>query len=206
MATTLSQGDIIEASYNWIQGVQRGVNVIHYRVSATSTAVAQLSEVATALQTAIGTLALTIVPPAVTAFGVALQLISPLPKSVKWSGGELVGPGTYTGTPAAKQISAVITKLSVLGGRANRGRTYVPFPSKDAEDTDGTPTAAYLEAIQDLYDGLLGTLVVSTPGGIVTLKCIIWHRLTSSYTDVTALRYNDKFGTQRRRGDYGKPG
>jgi len=205
MPTFITQGDVIEATYSWTLGNQRGLNAIHYRVVSTSTIVTELSEVATALQTAIGALALAIVPPPVEFAGVAMQRLFPGTPSFRWSGGTPVGPGTFAGTPAAKQIAAVITKMTEKGGRAYRGRVYVPFPSKAAEDTDATPTDAYLEAIQNLYDGLLSQLTIAAPSGTAVLKCILLHRESDTYDDVTSIRYNDKFGTQRRRGDYGRP-
>jgi len=205
MPTTINQGNIIEVTYGWTLGVQRGLNVVHYLVGGTLGLVTQLSEIATALRTAVDTKALAIVPAAVEFAGVSAQLIDPLPVSARWSGGGPTGPGTFAGVPGPKQVTMVVTKQTEFAGRSERGRCYVPFPSKDAEDTDGTPTDAYLLKVQDLYDYILGNLTFTVPSGGATLVPVIWHRESRTTTRLYAIRYNDKFGTQRRRGDYGRP-
>lgn len=120
------------------------------------------------------------------------------------------GPGT-AGAPgtAPSQVCGVLTKFTNLAGRAGRGRFYVPFPPAGAVNgTDDLLTAAYKTTIGDFGVGLLTPLATPIP-------------LAADQTIVTCLRYtNDAdaanktltmviarkgFGTQRRRGFFGRP-
>jgi len=117
------------------------------------------------------------------------------------------GVGTFGDDAGARQVSGVIRKIGDIGGRHGRGRSFIPFPTSDAmRVTDGKPSDDYMTALGALallYDN---TINVVTGGTTEDLAMIIYRRaaVTSSalLIEATAIR---RWGTQRRRGDYGIP-
>lgn len=123
------------------------------------------------------------------------------------------GAGTSGATPLPMQSCGMITKRTVLGGRANRGRVYLPFPSSgDSDPALNRPTAGYAVSA-GVYAGkaLVGfTAVISIGVNEVGLSPALVRRaagppVTFTHKLVTGVSMPLKWGTQKRRGNYGKP-
>jgi len=122
------------------------------------------------------------------------------------------GVGTAGTNPLPTQTCGVITKLTDLVGRQFRGRMYVPFP--DQADTTLVvpivPTAGYVTRLQLLAADFTGQdTIVAAGGGTVTIQWVLVHKApkvgpTPLPTPVTNERSNKLWGTQRRRGNYGR--
>lgn len=105
-----------------------------------------------------------------------------------------------------RQASGIITTLTTLAGRANRGRKYVPFPSEDANTVDAIPGAAYITAL----DGYAGSLI---PSASFTIGAVneVWNPIIlrvgapATSPNIQEWKSRLRWATQRRRGSYGTP-
>lgn len=107
---------------------------------------------------------------------------------------------------APKQAAAVVKKLTVLAGRANRGRIFIPFIPISFITSLGELSPAAVTAYTTFAANLLGSMVVVGAGGTATLVPVLVHGgapVTS--TDIIGVQVTGLIGNQRRRGDYGRP-
>lgn len=134
--------------------------------------------------------------------------------SVRQSGGGIAGPwatvwsktaqgyGTGGADPLPKQATGLFTKITPIGGRSGRGRTYVPFPSTTDCEPDGNPTAAYIVKLNSYATAVSNVRPI--PGLFdIRFGLMRWNTL-ASFKAVTDYSSRDRFATQRRRGDYGR--
>lgn len=202
-APVLAVNDIVQIRMAARQVGQNGMNVLTFRVSA----VAGISlDLPTALaQWDLGASALMV--PMLTAqasyYGSAIKIMSPTP-SVEFSTTANTAVGTAAGDSAPKQSSLVVTKKTAFPGRAFRGRMYIPFPGDVATDASGSPAAAYVVLANNLASFLLLATTLTVGLNSVTLQPVIPHSTGAAPTDILGFVVQKKFGTQRRRGDYGK--
>ena len=101
--------------------------------------------------------------------------------------------GTAGGEPgdqAPPNVAWLLTKRTALGGRANRGRMFIPGPPEAFITASGTMAASALQtAADDFLDALATT---GTP-------MVILHNGTGDPTPVTQLISEPRVATQRRR-------
>jgi hypothetical protein len=115
------------------------------------------------------------------------------------------GPGTAGATALPTQTAGVITWQSVFAGRGNRGRSYIPFPASADDTGDGTPTAGYVTRLLAYKTALLAGFTVTDGLATETLGPIVWHKKTGlPGPTIFSARANARWGTQRRRGGYGR--
>lgn len=205
MATNLVSNDLLEMRIVCATADQVSVNVLHYQARQVTGTVTD-QEAADHVEQGVDLLYQSLLSVHATYRGVSAQRIFPLPKTVPAvAQNPLVG--THVGDLLPKQVSAVVTKQTRFAGRKYRGRIYIPFPSESANDTDSTPTAAYLATVEQLAAFLLQPIpVAGAGGGGATLTPILLHRdpVAPTFDDITTWRVNDKWGNQRRRGAYGQ--
>lgn len=120
------------------------------------------------------------------------------------------GAGTGGNDPLPRQITGITTKFTSQAGAGFRGRTYWPFPYKDAADTLGNPTVAQRAKMEALAAQLLSPQPYSAGANTVTLNPELTHKrradgTTLGPTPITAWHTTQKYATQRRRGDFGSP-
>lgn len=126
--------------------------------------------------------------------------------AAKTSGG--AGPGTDTSGPLPTQAALVVTKLTDTSGPGGRGRNYIPFPPRSGDDTTsaGSPNAAYIALVDTMYAALAQEHICDAGGGnVTTIDPEVFHEQTTTGTPIVGYRVNPKWGTQKRRGDYGRP-
>lgn len=119
--------------------------------------------------------------------------------------------GTAGGLAIPTQVCAVVTKLTGLSGRKQRGRLYWPFLADQQLTAGGLLLAA--EAIQ--FTSTSGTMFGSQTWAVgvdsVTLSAVLFHigKVVPippvTITTLQAFHCSGRLGTQRRRGDYGQP-
>jgi hypothetical protein len=137
--------------------------------------------------------------------GVALQRLSPLPLSVVITDNTNQANGTGGANELPLQVSGIVTLKTNLAGRANRGRMYIPFPPVAAQGTDGHPTNGYVTAVDTLAAIAILPQTVGTAPNQVVLTPVVYHKRLNTTTDITDKVARQRWATQRRRGDYGKP-
>jgi len=198
-------GQIVEVRVYCTEGDQTAVNVRHFEVTSVAGTGTMFSDM---LQYYDG-LFMASYPQLLNggAFysGLTLQRIFPGPKSSLAYGSQTAGAGTGGADPLPSQVCGVVSFRSPLSGPRNRGRMYVPFPPKALCDADGTPTPGYLDGLDGLGDVFTGTDEIGGGGNSVQQSSIILHRADMTRTRFIQWVRRDKWGTQRRRGNYGKP-
>lgn len=140
-----------------------------------------------------------------------LELIAPLTGVVLQSflGVSSFPVGTGGATCAPKQVAAIVQKVSGLAGPSNRGRMYWPFLSTTFLNTDGTISGAGRTAITTAAINCFFTLTPTVGADSVNLEPVITTRqpvgVPVEYIEIIGLVTSTKLGTQKKRGDYGKP-
>jgi hypothetical protein len=185
----------------WCFG-QLGLNVLHYRVTAAPASPLSDAACLVWLDNIFAPLLIPMITQDAQYLGSSIQSIFPLPKLLEQVTTLNAAPGGDLFKAAPKQSALVVTKLSNFAGRANRGRVYLPFPSIGSLNIDGVPTAAYVALAQNYATQLVSQQFVTLT---TTLTPIILQRKAPASSPVmTNTRVNSRFGTQRRRGDYGR--
>jgi hypothetical protein len=183
---------------------QAGLNVLHFRtVSETAPGVLQ-SDVATFLGSVMPTPYKPLLSSSATYRGLSVQKLIGAPLFIPAIDKTLTGVGGGAADLLPTQTCGLITWQSLIVGRANRGRSYLPFPGKTADDTDGTPTPAYLTLLGTWAALAIAPFIVPFGADTCTLQLCVVHRNGTLGPDLLQARINDKWGTQRRRGTYGR--
>jgi len=126
-------------------------------------------------------------------------------------------PGVGTGgTDLIPTQAAPVLTFKTQTKRCS-GRNYIPFPAASVNDTNGTPTAGYLVLLAAINTMLSAGVTLNGHANVATFSQVVYRpqiplhvtppavpdRL-EGFFDVTQWKVADKFGTQRRRGIYGK--
>jgi hypothetical protein len=116
------------------------------------------------------------------------------------------GPGIPGNDPQPKQTAGLTSKITDFAGRAYQGRVYWPFPPKEVADTVGHPSFALVTAYNDLAAQLLTVQVYTMGATTCSLTPVIFHKQAGvNPTPVIGYKTAQKWATQRKRGDYGRP-
>jgi hypothetical protein len=179
---------------------QIGLNVVHYRITVIPVTPPSSAAFFDNVDAAIAAAYKPVLCQDAVYQGTASQRLFPT-VAVSDPNPSRAGNGTGGVTAMAKQVALVVSKRSGLAGRKNRGRMYVSFPSDTDSLAFGLPSAAYLALVNTLVTAIFQNQIF----GGVTAVPVIYQRLTPAASPaITAIRVNSKFGTQRRRGSYGK--
>jgi len=179
---------------------QLGLNVLHYRVSsiAGAPAITDLAMVQ-ALDA--------IFAPAYKPWmhnnaqyrGIIGQVIKPTEFVVQSSNAN-AGVGTGGANAAPDQVTGLVSCRTGLAGRANRGRFYPGFVPVAVLTAAGFLTAGGLIILQALAAAIPLTKAITAGANTTTITLCIYHRATSTTTDINSLIAVNAFATQRRRG------
>lgn len=179
---------------------QLGLNVLHYRVDVMSGVAPSESSVAIAMEAAFQPVIVPLLSSQANFMGVNVQQILPL-IGLPVRSTILAAQGT-SGTPVLpKQICGLVTKRTDLGGRHNRGRIYIPFPSEADNFSQGTPEAAYITAL-----GAFGIVMASARnvGASTTFVPIVFRKDAPALSSrITGYTQSGRWANQHRRGDFG---
>jgi hypothetical protein len=195
-------GDILQYKMSSWCDSQLGLNVLHYKVTLMTGSPPTLAKMLQTIDDAMAPLMIPMLSSDAQYLGASLQHIQPLPVSMEtfYTVNAAVGGSAPEVLP--KQTALVLTKQSTLAGRANRGRLYIPFPSEGANTTLGIPAAAYL-ALAATFANQMASII--TVAGTTGLTPIIYQRkFPGSSQVINTVRVNNRWGNQRRRGDYGR--
>jgi hypothetical protein len=204
MATQLAPGQILRATI-WCQDTeQASANVLHYVVQTVGGSPALDTDFAGVLDGSINAAVKGILANNATYRGIEAQIIWPLPLQLAVS--SIIGAGTgLAGVTTLPRQSAAITQWkTATAGRHGRGRSYWPFPPATFNTLDGVIAPAGLTAFQTLHNAVLNFTNVAVAGRTATVALVVYNRVTHVGTIVTAAVTTNKWGTQRRRGTYGR--
>ena len=188
-------------------GNQTGENVRHFLVAAISGVAPTEGQFNTAMDAIIAGFQKPLMTSLASYIGTDIQNITGArPYPIATGTVANTGPGTSGAVPIPAQVSGIYTMTTNLTGRAQRGRSYIPFPSTadNAVGANGIPNAGYLAALTTLADFATGTTVVAAGGVNVTIDWGVYHHATFSLTLSTGFTARASWATQRRRGDYGR--
>lgn len=173
------------------------INVLHYNLVSdsvgTPTTALQVADAASLAFAAPLKAAATI---AWSFVSVRAQRIRPLPLQVSAETFAGAGNGTIAGDNLPATVSLVLTKLTALAGRANRGRFYAPGIA-ELHSSGGLLNAAGVVAWDPVRLILDDSLITALGNGI--LAPIVYHRLTGLGEDILSARLNPILGNQRKR-------
>lgn len=116
----------------------------------------------------------------------------------------LQGPGTAGAGLLPSQASGLISWYTATLGKSGQGRTYVPFPAPASNEADGTPTAAYIAALDTLAFSIRSPKVVVDAGITGTFEHVLYAGGIATPVLVIDSTQRNAWATQRRRGAYGR--
>jgi hypothetical protein len=108
----------------------------------------------------------------------------------------IVGGGK-TGAAEQPQVCVLVRKLSASGGRANKGRFYVPGIDADDFSDEGVLDTSARTAWQNGFNDWYAA------HGAGDIGIVILHSVAGAPTDVTGMQVTGAVATQRRRGPRG---
>lgn len=116
------------------------------------------------------------------------------------------GAGVNDSPNLANQTSYVISLRTGLASRHARGRVYPPFPTADQADQNGLMTIPAQVLIQQLAEQYQTAQVFAAGGNSVTVQCSVRGVVAgvAAYPLISSAFAQIRFGTQRRRGQYGR--
>lgn len=104
--------------------------------------------------------------------------------------------GSGSGSPTSPQVAFLVRKLTAQGGRAGRGRFFLPGVTEGVVDEAGIVSGAALTALGAALDGFYADLVASN------LEPVLLHSAgspVSTPTPITSFELDNRVATQRRR-------
>jgi hypothetical protein len=140
-----------------------------------------------------------------TYHGTQLYLMNPIgaaPRPDDITTNTAVGTGGASLMPT--QASGLISFYTSLLGKTGQGRSYIPFPSATSNDTNGTPTAAYITDLDSLAFSLRAPQVIVAGGVSGTFELVVYKGGAAIPQFVIDTTQRDAWATQRRRGAFGK--
>jgi hypothetical protein len=199
--------DIYEIKFYCLQSIspqQLGLNVLHYKVLASLGTSPPEQDIADAFAGSSAAVYKALLSQDAEFYGVGIQKIFPLPKPVATFSANGRGAGTDAFSLMPTQVTGLLTWRTEFAGRAFRGRSYLPFPAKDASSGDEIPGAAYLANLFSWATAISAPLTVGGGGNTRRFELGIWQRHSSAWVAVHDFLVRRKWATQRRRGDYGR--
>jgi len=200
----IAVGQLYEVvSYTAVPG-QAGLNVFHYRCSATTVpGTHQITDILAALVTSGYPAAIkALMCDAATYYGLTVRIIQPI-QSVMYADKTGAGSGSVAGDLLPKQTAGFLRKKSSQAGQRKGGRFYVPFPCEADNQADSTPSSSYGTRLTTLAAKLLSQLTI---GGDTSIDPIIYRRPTNvlayGYREIADIIPLAKWATQRRRSDF----
>lgn len=186
---------------------QASVNVSHWAVKqGGGGGGATDQEIADAMSLQLGGLLRPCLTSKATFLGATAQRIHPMPPLNAFISTAGQGAGMVGANALPKQVSGLISLRTNNAGRKYRGRMYVPFPGEeDSVDVTGSPTNDYATRVLALGNKMVTGVTTSGAVDWSALECVIYHRSSLTWDQVTSCRVRSKWATQRRRGDYGRP-
>lgn len=217
MANPLALGDLVKMRV-WCSVVaeaQAAVNTLWYTVAAVGVDPATDEDAAISLDLLTGVTYPPLLSTGAEYRGVQAQIYQTVEpfhaKFVEAFTNTSAGPGTGGAALMPLQVSGLISYQTARPGRANRGRTYVPFVSPVNATAAGFPTPGYIVASTALAADLSAGLLVTAGPRTATLVRGLFHgkdkagvRPVPAFDVILGSIVATRFATQRKRGGFGR--
>lgn len=191
--------DVIETKIHCTTPGENAINVLHYKVNAVVGPPVADSLWCNAFFVRIQVELTACMANEATFSQVTMQKVLPLPVGAPAFSTSLPIIGSEASDLLPRQVCGMITKRSVLAGRANRGRMYVPYPGEFESNPDGNPTPSYVAKLDTLANRLFVPItLVSGPSSIDILPVIL-NRLPGTTVGIVGWTPRSRWATQRRR-------
>lgn len=208
MATgNIATNDILRTSFVCVADLQWGMMTAYTRCTATTDNSITLVEYASLISERFATEIRTLLSSQAVYAGSLIQSVYPTPLSDLISSVTDAGVGLWDSQLLPTQVSGLFKLGTTQGGRANRGRKYMPFPGKSASsDTTHRPTAEYLGGLNNLADLYVNLQQLTGAAGTATFEFGLWkgRPSTGAFLAFTYRTTRQAWATQRRRGSLGK--
>jgi len=204
MPTVIAEDDIVRTKVLCWVNYQVGINVRYWRCG-TNPGDLTIEDFSTHLVDNLVPLYTAYLSTACIVDALKVQIVGPGGMSDELT--TLLGTaGGASATTMPRQACGIVTLTTGVGGRKNRGRFYVPFPTEEMNEAGGSPNGAGLTAM-----GLIGEFYTTVQNVTVDIFTMIMGPVLvhsgpapDAPTPLTGYITRDKWGTQKRRGDYGK--
>jgi len=203
VALTVQTNDLLEMRLVTTFGSQTAFNVRHYTMTAGTSGSTTLGQCATALDSAFRALYRAVLSAGANWRGTMVRRILPIPPSPPAWDVTNAGAGLVAGDTIPGQCCGVISLITAFAGRAFRGRVYVAFPSETDNQATGIPSAGYSTNLTSLANQFATSLTLVGTGAI-TLTPGLFHRTTLTASPIVGAIGRGFWGTQRRRGGFGR--
>jgi hypothetical protein len=209
MATQLAPNDIVAARMVVVAGNQDAIVTVNFAVVSIGTPPATDKDFADVFSTAVGVPLRACMDASANYHGTQAQILGPPLRQVDVISTNAAGVGSAGASALPRQVSGVISWYTQKAGRAFRGRSYIPFPTTADMDADVTPTAGYVVRLEALAVQIAGMSAIAVGGRTAVVEPVIYHvhkpPIFTNFDPIIAHTSNKKWGTQRRRGNYGRP-
>jgi hypothetical protein len=207
MPYVIQPGNIIQARVWCTAGDQASVNTLYY-LPAPGMVVGPTDQMcAVAIDNQIATVVKATLSDDAFYNGVqvSVPLVRPLNATVFSTNG--AGPGAVANASGPRQAACVISLNTAFAGPAYRGRLFWPFPPNSLDTDIGIPSGPYVALLQAAMAQIVGPIGVVGGGGNAILNYVLFHRnatVVPRTTPITSFAVRTKWGTQKRRGSYGR--
>lgn len=187
----------------WMDG-QLGLNIRYYRITNVSGDPLTADQAANGFHAAFVNAYADLLVANAEFLGVSVRDITELPLAAAGTSNLSPTQGQVTGDPLPGQCTGLFKLRSVLAGRANRGRVYVPFPGEVDSDVEHIPTADYMTRLTTLAALMDDEIIITVGADSMTFLPVIKHSGAGD-VDVVGTTTRQAWATQRRRGTLGRP-
>lgn len=205
MSTELAVGDRLEFRCYTADNEQASVNTFNYRVQSVNTPGFTDQQAVDAFSTFIASTYKSIIYNGARYQGTTCSVANRIPLRVPVSSAEGAGVGTGGAIGLPRQTAIVSSWRTNIAGPGGRGRTYWPFPPAAFNEDEGTPTDAFQAAMVGVSEAIIELTNLDFFGANADVMFVVWSRKNTVMREITQGVVQKKWGTQKRRGSYGRP-
>lgn len=197
-------GDIYQLRVATDEPPQCAINILHFSCTGQVGPGATLGDIAGLFASRIAARWKALIAAPATFRGVGCRLVWPTP-TIEVPDTADAGAGTAGTVGLPPQTCGIVSIRNGLPGRHGRGRMYLPFPAADDNMGNGIPSAGYAIRMALLVGTLLTPFTTGGGGASTTLAWSIYNKAAHTSALVTSQSLAAGWGTQRRRGFFGRP-
>lgn len=203
----MAVNDVYRARVCVYTDTQIGLNTLYFRETITGDPVDPLLSLANALDAAFETPLKAWMSPKARYRGVEVRLVDPT-LGLPFPATTNDGPGVTGLVNIPQQVSGVVSYYTAIVNKSGRGRSYIPFPNDTSSNDEGYINNAGLALLQAVLTPYIANYVI--PGFSMPSTYEPVHRRSAGtpgvflYDTIILSEARKRFGTQRRRGQYGR--
>jgi hypothetical protein len=196
----LHPDDLIKIRLIFRNQEQNAFIVNHWLVAQETGTSLTAQEVADELQTAFEPLLIDLLSSEATFKAVGVQKLNAIgPPSLEYFSGASPVAGEVGGDALPPQTAGLIYRRGAVSRRAERSFVYMPFPGETDSTNLGRPSAGYVVKLDSLADEFKADSILGTAPDTITLRPVIFHRATFSWSFVETVTARTVWSQQKRR-------